>query len=84
MSGLAGLVYRQKTLDLDRLEPLFHPPQQQGFISYDQIFASPVTVGFLLPLAVSVTAAPINTSLPPKVQEALQEAKLPNNAQSLP
>ena len=40
-------------------------------------------VGFLLPLAFSVTAAPINTSLPQKVQEALQKAKLPNNALSL-
>ena len=38
---------------------------------------------FLLPLALSVTAAPINTTLPPKVQEALQKAKLQNNALSL-
>ena len=38
---------------------------------------------FLLPLAFSVTAAPINTTLPPKVQEALQKAKLQNNALSL-
>ncbi|KAA0952028.1 D-alanyl-D-alanine carboxypeptidase/D-alanyl-D-alanine-endopeptidase, partial [Pseudomonas sp. ANT_H14] len=39
--------------------------------------------GFLLPLAFSVCAAPINTTLPPKVQEALQKAKLQNNALSL-
>ncbi|MFL1553170.1 D-alanyl-D-alanine carboxypeptidase/D-alanyl-D-alanine-endopeptidase [Pseudomonas sp. D47] len=39
--------------------------------------------GFLLHLTFSVTAAPFNTSLPPKVQEALQKAKLPNNALSL-
>ncbi|MBT2373408.1 D-alanyl-D-alanine carboxypeptidase/D-alanyl-D-alanine endopeptidase [Pseudomonas fluorescens] len=39
--------------------------------------------GFLLPLAFSVTAAPINTTLPPKVQETLQKAKLQNNALSL-
>ncbi|WP_397453437.1 D-alanyl-D-alanine carboxypeptidase/D-alanyl-D-alanine-endopeptidase [Pseudomonas sp. NA-150] len=37
----------------------------------------------LLPLAMSVAAAPINTALPPKVQQALKAAKLPNNALSL-
>jgi D-alanyl-D-alanine carboxypeptidase/D-alanyl-D-alanine-endopeptidase (penicillin-binding protein 4) len=36
-----------------------------------------------LPLAMSVAAAPINTSLPPKVQQALKAAKLPNDAFSL-
>ncbi|MDF9771094.1 D-alanyl-D-alanine carboxypeptidase [Pseudomonas rhodesiae] len=39
--------------------------------------------GFLLPLAFSVTAAPINTTLPPNVAQALQKAKLQNTALSL-
>jgi D-alanyl-D-alanine carboxypeptidase/D-alanyl-D-alanine-endopeptidase (penicillin-binding protein 4) len=37
----------------------------------------------LLPLAMSVAAAPINTSLPPKVQQALKASKLQNDALSL-
>jgi serine-type D-Ala-D-Ala carboxypeptidase/endopeptidase (penicillin-binding protein 4) len=36
-----------------------------------------------LPLAMPVIAAPINTSLPPKVQQALKAAKLQNDALSL-
>ena len=39
--------------------------------------------GLFLPLAMPVTAAPVNTSLPPKVQQALKAAKLQNNALSL-
>lgn len=37
----------------------------------------------LLPLAMSVAAAPINTALPPKVQQALKASKLQNDALSL-
>lgn len=40
-------------------------------------------VGLLLPLALPLAAAPINTSLPPKVQQALKANKLGNNALSL-
>jgi D-alanyl-D-alanine carboxypeptidase/D-alanyl-D-alanine-endopeptidase (penicillin-binding protein 4) len=36
-----------------------------------------------LPLAMPVMAAPVNTSLPPKVQQALKAAKLQNDALSL-
>lgn len=39
--------------------------------------------GLLLPLALPVTAAPLNTALPPKVQQALKASKLENNALSL-
>src|SRR5471032_1400243 len=39
--------------------------------------------GFLLPLAFSATAAPINNTLPPNVAQALQKAKLQNTALSL-
>jgi D-alanyl-D-alanine carboxypeptidase/D-alanyl-D-alanine-endopeptidase (penicillin-binding protein 4) len=37
----------------------------------------------LLPLSFSIAAAPINTALPPKVQEALKASKLQNDALSL-
>jgi D-alanyl-D-alanine carboxypeptidase/D-alanyl-D-alanine-endopeptidase (penicillin-binding protein 4) len=36
-----------------------------------------------LPLALPVNAAPLNTALPPKVQQALKASKLENNALSL-
>ncbi len=39
--------------------------------------------GFLLPLAFSTSAAPINNTLPPNVQQALAKAKLQNTALSL-
>ncbi|WP_311970951.1 D-alanyl-D-alanine carboxypeptidase/D-alanyl-D-alanine-endopeptidase [Pseudomonas baltica] len=39
--------------------------------------------GFLLPLTFSLSAAPLNTTLPPKVQQALRAAKLDDNALSL-
>jgi D-alanyl-D-alanine carboxypeptidase/D-alanyl-D-alanine-endopeptidase (penicillin-binding protein 4) len=39
--------------------------------------------GLLLPLSMSLTAAPLNTTLPPKVQQALRAAKLDDNALSL-
>ncbi len=39
--------------------------------------------GLLLPLALPANAAPINTSLPPKVQQALKASKLQDNALSL-
>ena len=39
--------------------------------------------GFLLPLAFSTSAAPINNTLPPNVAQALQKAKLQNTALSL-
>ncbi len=42
-----------------------------------------VLAGLLLPLAVCVSAAPINTSLPPKVEQALKASKLQDNALSL-
>ena len=42
-----------------------------------------VLAGFLLPLAFSLAAAPLNTTLPPKVQQALRAAKLDDNALSL-
>jgi D-alanyl-D-alanine carboxypeptidase/D-alanyl-D-alanine-endopeptidase (penicillin-binding protein 4) len=37
----------------------------------------------LLPLALPIQAAPVNTSLPPKVQQALKASKLGNDALSL-
>jgi D-alanyl-D-alanine carboxypeptidase/D-alanyl-D-alanine-endopeptidase (penicillin-binding protein 4) len=37
----------------------------------------------LLPISFCVSAAPINTALPPKVQEAIKASKLDNNALSL-
>ncbi|MDY7560504.1 D-alanyl-D-alanine carboxypeptidase/D-alanyl-D-alanine-endopeptidase [Pseudomonas sp. 10B1] len=40
-------------------------------------------VSLLFPLAMPAAAAPISTSLPPKVQQALQAAKLRNDALSL-
>jgi D-alanyl-D-alanine carboxypeptidase/D-alanyl-D-alanine-endopeptidase (penicillin-binding protein 4) len=46
-------------------------------------FRSVLLAGFLLPLAFSVTAAPINNTLPPNVQQALQKAKIPNTSLSL-
>ena len=39
--------------------------------------------GLLLPLAFSATAATVNNTLPPNVQQALSKAKLQNNALSL-
>ncbi|MBP5090737.1 D-alanyl-D-alanine carboxypeptidase, partial [Pseudomonas chlororaphis] len=39
--------------------------------------------GLLLPLAISVSAAPVNTTLSPKVQQALKASKLQDNALSL-
>ena len=39
--------------------------------------------GLLLPLAFSATAATVNNTLPPNVQQALAKAKLQNNALSL-
>ncbi|MDF9777825.1 PBP4 family serine-type D-alanyl-D-alanine carboxypeptidase [Pseudomonas baetica] len=39
--------------------------------------------GFLLPLALSVSAAPINTALSPNVEKALKASKLQDNALSL-
>ena len=39
--------------------------------------------GLLLPLAFSATAATVNNTLPPNVQQALTKAKLQNNALSL-
>jgi D-alanyl-D-alanine carboxypeptidase/D-alanyl-D-alanine-endopeptidase (penicillin-binding protein 4) len=39
--------------------------------------------GLLLPLAFTVSAAPLNTALPPKVQQALKANKLEDNALSL-
>lgn len=38
--------------------------------------------GLILPLAFSATAAPVNNTLPPNVQQALSKAKLQNNALS--
>src|ERR1700712_2159289 len=37
----------------------------------------------LLPISLSVAAAPINPALPPKIQEAIKASKLDNNALSL-
>ncbi|WP_213877754.1 D-alanyl-D-alanine carboxypeptidase/D-alanyl-D-alanine-endopeptidase [Pseudomonas sp. dw_358] len=42
-----------------------------------------VLAAVFLPLALPLAAAPINTSLPPKVQEALRASKLEDNALSL-
>jgi D-alanyl-D-alanine carboxypeptidase/D-alanyl-D-alanine-endopeptidase (penicillin-binding protein 4) len=39
--------------------------------------------GLLLPLALPATAAPINTSLPPKVEQALKASKLQDSSLSL-
>lgn len=39
--------------------------------------------GFLLPLALAVSAAPINTALSPNVEKALKASKLQDNALSL-
>lgn len=38
---------------------------------------------FILPLAFTVSAAPVNTTLSPKVQQALKASKLQDNALSL-
>ena len=39
--------------------------------------------GLMFPLALPVTAAPLNTTLPPKVQQAIKASKLQNDALSL-
>ncbi|PRW85912.1 D-alanyl-D-alanine carboxypeptidase/D-alanyl-D-alanine-endopeptidase [Pseudomonas simiae] len=39
--------------------------------------------GLILPVAFSVSAAPVNTTLPPSVQQALTKAKMQNTALSL-
>jgi D-alanyl-D-alanine carboxypeptidase/D-alanyl-D-alanine-endopeptidase (penicillin-binding protein 4) len=39
--------------------------------------------GLMLPLALPATATPLNTTLPPKVQQAIKASKLQNNALSL-
>ena len=44
---------------------------------------SVLLAGLLLPLALSATAAPVNNTLPPNVQQALAKAKLQNTALSL-
>src|SRR3989338_3279027 len=61
---------------------IFSPPSPEGFLMRTS-FRSLALAGLLLPLALPLAAAPINTNLPPKVQQALKANKLGNNALSL-
>ena len=62
---------------------LFFPPRVQGLLLMIKSLRPLLLAGLFLPLAFGVNAAPVNTTLSPKVQQALKTNKLQNDALSL-